>query len=295
MPRYCLLFSMALIAPGAQAAAQEYLSNAPLSGTTPEAWRGAELPLPIASSAAESRPEPVERLGDRLTESSWSARIDYFHWNERLDGQDFVNEDGSLVTLSYVRRVGPERFRAELFGGNVGYGAEIDYDDGTSEFLSSHTSYLGLCGEYDLMYEPDWWPAASLFAGFGTRFWFRDLPDETTALGTTIWGYRETWWTMYPYLGVETRGSPTVRDLEFFGSVRIGSTAFTYENVTWNDVTLYPEIGLTGQLELGLRGPRLFLSAHCEAMTWGESDAVRDSWQPRSRMVTVGLKTGFRF
>jgi len=38
----------------------------------------------------------------------------------RMDGQDFVNEDGPLVTLSYVRHIGLERFRVELFGGSVG-------------------------------------------------------------------------------------------------------------------------------------------------------------------------------
>ena len=286
-----IAFTMAVIAVGFQAEAQELGPDVPLWGTAAEAGAAPDVSPPLGAPLAEIRSEPIERP----TESSWSGRIDYFHWNERLDGRDFVNEDGTLVTLSYVRRVGPERFRAELFGGSVGYGAEIEYDDGTSEPMSSHTNYLGLRGEYDLVYDPTWWQTVSLFAGVGTRFWFRDLPDETTASGTTLWGYQETWWTIYPYLGLETRGTPDVSDLEFFGSARIGCTAITYEHVSWNDVTLYPKTGITGQLELGLRGPRLFLSGYCEAMTWGESDEVRNSWQPRSQLIAVGLRTGFRF
>ncbi len=83
--------------------------------------------------------------------------------------------------------------------------------------------------------------------------------------------------------------------IEFFGSARMGATALTHEHVSWDDVTLYPEMGFLGQLELGLRGPRLFLSGYFEAMTWGESDVVRECWQPRSAMITVGLRSGFRF
>ncbi len=278
------------------AVAQEFVTGEFGAGEGPfampaAAWSANEIPAPIVPAPAVVPPERAERL----VESAWSGRIDYFHWNERLDGRDFVNEDGPLVTLSYVRRVGPERFRAELFGGSVGYGAEIEYHDGTTEPLSSHTNYMGLRGEYDLVYDPDWWPVASLLAGVGTRFWFRDLPDTATASGERIWGYQETWWTVFPYVGLETRGAPEACDLEFFGSARIGATAVTYEHVSWDDVTLYPKLGAMGQLELGLRGPRLFLSGYFEAMTWGASDVVRDCWQPRSAMITVGLRSGFRF
>jgi len=288
---------MALLAVGRSAPAQQSAADFPTVTLPAANWEQPPSPdLPAWPTDPVAPAESADqRLGERLTESSWSARIDYFHWNERVDGEDFVNEDGPLVALSYLRRIGPERFRAELFGGSVGYGADIDYFDGSSEYLSSHTNYLGLRGEYDFVFEPAWLPVANVVAGLGTRFWFRDLPDSTTPSGTEIWGYRETWWTIYPYLGLETRGVPDLRNIEFFGSARLGSTAITYEHVTWNDVSLYPELGVTGQLELGLRSRRLFLSAHTEFMTWGESDLVRDSCQPRSRLVTVGLRTGFRF
>jgi hypothetical protein len=250
------------------------------------------LELKLASLPAYRPPTVVEP--EQLTESTWYTRIDYFHWDERLDGEDFVNEDGPLMTLGYVRRVGRERFRGEVFGGNIGYEGGVDYEDGTSELLKSHTDYLGVRGEYDLLFEPDVWPDVSFFVGIGSRFWFRDLPDDYTASGVLVWGYEETWWTLYPYVGMERRR--TLDDgLEFFFSGRIGSTVLTYQHVTWNDVTLYPKLGITGQLELGLRGRHLFLASFFEGLTWGESNIRRDSLQPTSRMVTVGLRAGLSF
>lgn len=302
---YRVLLTIAAVAVGSPTAAQEFVSGSPPLAGSVESWMAASTPQPVAPLPVSLTPPsspprdpvpaggPIESPGQPV-ESSWSGRIDYFHWNERLDGRDFVNESGPLVTLSYVRRVGPERFRAELFGGSVEYSAEMDCG-GTPDPLLSDTNYMGVRGEYDLVYDPEWWPIASLFVGAGTRFWFRDLPDATTASGIPIWGYQETWWTVFPYVGLETRRSPDVCDLEFFGSGRIGATAVTYEHVSWDDVTLYPKLGVMGQLELGLRGPRLFLSGYFEAMTWGESDVVRDCWQPRSAMITVGLRSGFRF
>jgi len=233
-------------------------------------------------------------LNDRFLESTWYTRVDYFHWNERLAGQDFVNEDGPLVTLGYLRRIGIERFRVELFGGDVHYGADIEFDDGTSEPLASTTGYLGVRGEYDLLLQPDWWPRASFLVGLGTRLWVRDLRDETLPSGVPVVGYQETWWTIYPYLGIETRCAPG-EATGLYGSARIGCTPLTYEHVTLFDVRLHPRTGVTGQLECGWRGRRLHLAGFFEAMTWAQSGAVRGVLQPESRLFTLGLKTGFSF
>jgi hypothetical protein len=231
---------------------------------------------------------------DRFRESTWYARIDYYHWNERLDGEDFVNESGPLMTLGYVHRVGSERFRFELFGGTVDYKGGAQFDDGTVETLNSTTDYIGLRGEYDLLWDPDSWPRVTFLAGIGTRFWVRVLPDDVTASGATVWGYQETWWTIYPYLGVETRRTPHA-DLELYASGRIGFTPLTFQFVSFDDVVLHPKTGLTGQLEVGLRGETFHLAAFAEAMSWGESGVVREVLQPASRMFTVGMKTGFSF
>ncbi len=241
------------------------------------------------------RPEAAPVAPERFTESTWYARVEYFHWKERLDGADFVNEYGVLPTVGYQRRSGPERFRFELFGTTVDYKGLALFEDGSSEPLSSTTNLLGVRGEYDLLWEPEAWPRVSFFAGIGTRFWIRDLVDGVSSISLSpVTGYQETWWTIYPYLGVEKRR--VLREgLEFYGSARIGCTAVTYERVSYFDVTLYPKAGLEGQAELGLRSRRLFVAGFFEALTWEQSSVVRDTLQPASRLFTVGLKTGFSF
>ncbi len=233
-------------------------------------------------------------FGSRLVESTWYTREEYFHWRERFDGADFVNEYGLLLTLGYQRRVGAERYRAELFGGTMHYDGGAQFEDGSTEPLISKTGYLGLRGEYDFMIEPDWWPKASLLVGVGTRFWFRDLRDGVTESGIPVTGYQEMWWTIYPYLGIETRRVLT-NGPEFYASSRIGCTALTYEHATFFDAVLYPKAGITGQLEAGLRGRHFFCSAISEVLTWRQSAIARGALQPESTLFTVGLKAGVNF
>ena len=138
-------------------------------------------------------------------QASWYTRVEYFHWNERVGGTDFVNEGGTLFTLGYSRRIGVERFRAELFGGDVHYDG---YDQGNMAPLASNTGYLGLRGEYEMVIEPAAWEGRfAVLAGMGTRFWIRDLHDGSDDQGDPVFGYQETWWTMYPFLGLETHRS----------------------------------------------------------------------------------------
>jgi hypothetical protein len=228
-------------------------------------------------------------------ESSWYTRIDYFHWNERVNGADFTDEDGALWTLGYERRVGRERFRAELFGSQVHYDANIYFGPGDIEPLSSVTNYLGVRGEYEYLFEPETLPELSFFVGIGTRFWIRDLPDAYTTQGSFVWGYQETWWTIYPYLGLETKHNPQAA-IEWYCRSRIGLTAVTYEYANvYPPITLFPRPGVTGQLEAGLRGQRLFVGAYLEAMSWSQSAIVRGWLQPTSTMLTAGLQTGVSF
>jgi hypothetical protein len=227
-------------------------------------------------------------------ESTWSARIDYFHWKERLDGADFVNEDGAMVALNYTRRTGIERFRLEMFGSSVNYDSDIDLGDGTTDPLKSTTNYIGLGGEYELLFEPDLWPRINFFAGIGTRFWFRDLPSGYSESGYPVIGYLETWWTTYPYLGVETRRRMD-SGWELYGSGRIGLTAVTFQHVSYYDVSLYPKMGLMGGMEAGVRGQRLLLAAYFQTFDFNQSNEVDGVLQPHSNWLTVGLKAGFSF
>lgn len=264
--------------PASRGASLTYVQSGQPSGAA-----GADWELGVASA-----------FGSRLVESTWYTREEYFHWREEFGGVDFVNEYGLLVTLGYQRRVGSERYRAELFGGTMHYDGGAQFEDGSTEPLESKTGYLGVRGEYDFLIEPDWLPKTSLLIGVGTRFWYRDLRDGMTESRVPVLGYQETWWTIYPYLGVETRRGVDQRP-ELFISSRIGCTAITYEHATFFDAVLYPKTGLTGQLEAGIRGRRFFCSAISEVFAWRQSAIARGALQPQSTLFTVGLKAGVNF
>ncbi len=239
---------------------------------------------------------PSPTPAEKASESSWYYRLESFYWNERSDGVDFVNERGPISTVGYLHRYGQERFRFELFGGTVSYDGAAMFDDGTSEpyHQSFGTNYLGIRGEYDLLIEPAAWSRARLLLGVGTRFWNRDLRDAVTPSGAKVDGYQETWWTFYPYVGLETKESDE-SGLTPFGSVRFGVTPLTFQHATYFDTTVYPKLGVTGQARLGVSYHRFTADAYLEAFTWGESAVVRDSFQPNSRMLTVGGELGYSF
>ena len=237
-------------------------------------------------------------------ESTWYARIDYFHWNERYQGSDFVNESASLYTLGYSRRTGIQRFRFEAFA------ARADYEGANQSSglpALGNTDYAGVRGEYDVLFEPDWSPRLTWFAGIGTRLWMRSIADMADSTGNATYGYNETWWTVYPYVGVETRRNLDI-PFEWFASGRIGFTAYTYEYESYDDAVLHPQAGVTGQLESGFRGKHFSVSAFCEVMRWAQSDEVW-RWdydnqngytqysilQPASILLTVGMRAAFSF
>lgn len=273
-------------------------SGYPVSqGSPPRDYGPGRLePIVPAETTALASVGPLQSPADRLVESTWYFRQDAFYWNERSDGVDFVNEAGPLSTLGYLHRYGQERFRLELFGGSVSYDGGAQFDDGWVEpyHESFGTNYLGLRGEYDLLVEPDAWTRMRLLLGIGTRFWIRDLRDAYTPSGFPVAGYQETWWTFYPYIGLESKDSNEA-GLQMFGSVRLGVTPLTYQHATYFDTALYPRCGLTGRAELGVHYRALYVSAVVEAMTWGESADVRGSFQPESRMLTLGGQMGYRF
>jgi len=240
-------------------------------------------------------------------ESTWYYRLDSFFWNERSGGVDFVNEYGPISTLGYVHRSGVERFRAELFGGTVAYdgAAQVFDQQGNEQDIPYHqsfgTNYFGCRGEYDLLIEPAAWSKARLLCGVGTRFWIRDLQDIVLPSNILVSGYQEAWWTFYPYVGVETKTSDEP-GLQFFGSARVGITPLTVQYATLLDSNylragnvVYPRCGMTGQMELGVRFQKFTASAFLEGFTWGESAVVGDSYQPASRMLTLGGKIGYTF
>ena len=231
---------------------------------------------------------------------SWYTRVEYFHWNERSGGTDFVNEDGALTTLGYTRQIGIERFRAEIFGGTVHYQGYDQYQaTATSPVvdipMSSNTGYLGLRGEYEMVLAPAVWEGRwAMLIGLGSRFWIRDLHDGSDDQGNAVDGYQETWWTTYPYLGLETHRRLN-DELELYSESRIGATLMTYQFASVGERPLWPKTGVFGNVEIGLRGPRFFVAGRAEVMTWAQSSWVEGAYQPDSLMITAGGRLGFTF
>jgi hypothetical protein len=253
----------------------------------------------IMEDFATPRPKPtgISPNATRLLESTWYARVDYFYWAEQVDSQPFMKNEGAMPTLGWQQRRGRQRYRAELFGGRVDYFADMGgLDD------SNVTDYLGLRGEYELMWEPGTWEKLSFFTGLGTRFFVRSIPDIVIDDSVLVDGYQESWWTFYPYIGAESRRRMN-DNWEAYWRARIGVTAYTREHIATDDVTLFPRANLTGQVELGFRGPRLFISGYCDVMAWSQSPEVLaysdpslyGMRQPASQNVLVGLKSGLSY
>jgi hypothetical protein len=265
----------------------------PRIATPAEEMLGHPASTPTCDPAALG-PSACALLQPGAIQSSWYTRIDYFHWNERIEGEDFVNEYGTLLALGYQRRYGHERYRVELFGGTMNYVGAVQGGGLDGVPLRGDTGYLGLRGEYDYLFEPSWWSNTNIFLGIGARFWVRDLKDSYTDEGDLVSGYLESWWTIYPYLGLETHRT-LANGAVFYVSGRLGFTAMTYEHATWGDVSLYPKAGMIGQTELGVRGKRFFLAGSLEVLSWAKSNVARDAYQPASQLLTAGLRTGVVF
>jgi hypothetical protein len=221
--------------------------------------------------------------------------MEYFHWNERVAGSDFVNESGAFYTLGYMHRLGVERYRVELFGGDIHYSGATQGDDTPPDAISSNTGYLGLNGQYELVLSPpNWGDHTAVLVGVGSRFWIRDLHDGTSVSGYPYYGYDEIWWTMYPFLGLES-SRPTGSGWDMFSDFRCGPTCLTYQNVSINTRPLWPKCGVYAQGEVGLRDQHFFVEGFAEFMNWGQSSEVEGSFQPKSTMYGLGARTGVTF
>jgi hypothetical protein len=282
--------------PGNHAAphAGEFSTGAPLGSAVSPEGEPIQIETPIQSTEAVELAPRWFTLADRPLEASWYTRFDYFCWYEREGDVGLLDERSTLYNLGYVRSSGAQRARIELFTGVVHYAGATWAGDP----LESSTEYLGFRGEYELHWDasiPEW-PSMTCFAGIGTRFWIRDLKDgQLSRTGEFASGYQETWWTLYPYLGLEKRW-PRGPDTTIFLSGRLGCTAYTSENVSMEGVpTLHPQPNVIGQVECGLQYLQFYFSAYFDAMSWQKSPVVEGVLQPASQMYTTGLKLGLVF
>ena len=58
---------------------------------------------------------------------------------------------------------------------------------------------------------------------------------------------------------------------------------------------MWPKPGIFANTEIGLRGPRFFIAARAEVMSWSPSPVVEYENQPNSVMFTAGGRLGFMF
>ena len=336
--RFVVILLLGSLLCGESAGAQDYYSalaapGAAAPGAAPQAYQGPAIappatyrsggpawPAPAPSPYQVPQPaslavggdvgavvpaaaEPVPMNAETNVQSDWYARLDYFTWDENNGDGTHTKESGPLYTLGYSRQVGSQRFRLELFGGNMAYdGSSYDLYSNTSYPLATTTRYLGGRGEYEYLFQPSWLKGA-IFLGVGNRFWLRDLRAGTDQSSAFIPGTQETWWTFYPYLGMELKGSLGSQS-EWFAMGRAGPTAVTFNKPTDLNEPLWPKTGVTAQLETGIRGQTVTASIFAEVMTWRQSSIVTyidpvvgpvDNWQPSSRMLTIGGRLGFLF
>jgi hypothetical protein len=220
----------------------------------------------------------------RLIDSTWYARFEYMDFSVNNRSLD----QAPLYTVGYERRVGRERFRAELFG--TQFASSVLFLP--SNRYATTTDYLGGRTEYDLLFNPLGTSRFVFFGGVGSRFWLRNRSQFLA--GRFLYDeVQRTWATFYPYVGMETRHDET-RAVEAYGRARIGLLAITYEHLTQPDRSYFPGPGVTGQTEWGIRGERLSLSAYFEAFAFPKTSGPAVSLSS-NMLLTVGLKAGYSF
>jgi len=232
--------------------------------------------------------------------SVWCARGEYFRWNTRKNKSNVEVDEGTLWTLGYTRRVGPERFRAEFFGGGMHYRSM----GGVIDPMFSSSSHLGGRGECEYLWtiNSDRWPPPVFSLGIGTRIWGRNIHDGTDGSGGFEEGYHQTWWTLYPYAGLEKEWLFDGWG-KFYASGRLGCTAMTYLYIHELRQAVYPKPNITALVEAGWRRNHFDLSVHFEAMAWQPSHPFHFHGDPSkdvyvycgSQMFTVGMQLGWHY
>ena len=257
--------------------------------------------MPVSSSLDSDSPfaatspvyaAPWITLADRPLETNWYARFDYYNWTEQ--GIFDTSEHGTMFNMGFLRSAGAHRLRFELFQGRFdfsGVSPAVDID------MDGIATTLGFRTECDFLWDLNCngWQNVAFFSGIGTRFWIRDIHDGVSqATGAYVAGVQETWWTLFFHVGLEKKWEIETGG-EVFVSGRVGCTPFTYERTELpGQPLLFPNPGVTGQIEGGFRYEGFLCSVYFDAMGWTKS-AMVDDWfqQPGAQMFSTGLKLGF--
>jgi len=240
--------------------------------------------------------------------------IAYFHWQESVDGQNVLTEEGPIfgvdgtiaLDLLKTERAGTLTFKGKLglFGGVVNYDGQTQSPSNLP--VTTDVTYVG--GKQEIAFgwaiplgngylEP--------FAGLGYRWWIRDLQDSTAQDGTStvkVSGSTEVWESAYTKLGA-TLSLPLTKDWRIFIE---GGGKYPFYNSDSTDIagvgnhTVYPESRWSAFAELGARSATLRPALFYEGYRTGQSPVVRINsttgiYQPKSDEDVVGVSFSYCF
>ena len=247
--------------------------------------------------------------------------VQYFTWEEFLNGSRLLKEEGPLfgvgggVRLDLYRKRLLLNVRGEMFGGNVGYrGATQNLDNAAQNDrpLKTDVTYFGTKLESDIGWRlPLAAGSIEPFAGIGYRWWLRAIQDSTAVSNPPpplvpevfpVGGYTEWWQTVYTRLGL--RGScPVGSDLSLFAEAG-GKYPFLNRNSAdfpgSGTVTIEPDPRWSVFAELGARYGSFRPVLFYEGFRFDQSSAVpigtnRFLLQPTSDSDIFGLNLGWAF
>ncbi|SNB44650.1 hypothetical protein [Geobacter sp. DSM 9736] len=229
----------------------------------------------------------------------------YFTWNEKIDGNDFVNEKGLItsvgVTHSHsIAAVFNLRETFEVWGGSVDYDG---HDVTNTRPIHTDTIYLGTRTELDAAFDLPMAGGLTVapLAGAGHKFWIRTRSSED-------------WNMLYGRLG----GSAKLDTATATFSVKAGVTVpfYTRNHVNLNasgfdDVVTRPKGRPAPFAEAGVESGSWSISLGYEALKFDRSRPVRvnpitpqqsgvavvdtAAFQPESESHLVSVKIDYRF
>lgn len=231
------------------------------------------------------------------------ATISYLSWEETVDGDRLVSEDGPLWGAGIQLRHDLSTAmildaKLELFGGLVNYDGAVFDADGTSEPYDGETGYLGVSGDATLIFPV--LPASAKASaqpalGIGFHRWVRELDQGGD------YGYDETWTTIYLRGGLEAIVFNDYAD--WYGQAFLILPLSNDEDVDnlglvgANAISLEPEKEPGLSLVIGRRNDRWDLALTLDYLHFGESDLDASGlfFQPESEWLRLGARAGFSF
>ncbi len=243
-----------------------------------------------------------EPVADADTETDIYLKIEGFTWKEYDGGGSQLLKESGLINVvggsvrSEMEGAPILRAKAELFGGTVDYDGQTQ----TGTPAKTDTNYAGLKVEGSLGWKFVVTEKASLepFAGFGYRWWQRDIQNTVYAAG-----YEEIWSSFYVQLGVH--GDHTFSEqLKAFAEAGVklpvsNRNKVDLQVIGLSTVTVKPGNEASVFAEAGLKWTSFKASLFYEGMRFSKSDPVTVSnyqvWQPESRADILGVNVGMEF